>query len=1115
MATPLIKFDGLGEDLLNGLNAAREATAKLREETVKENDALKKMATDGGTAAKQVAANIEATADALVAVNKNTSAGQAVAKGMNEASKGASSLSTSVDQATDNLAKGVLASDQLAKSQRQIRSDALKVTEAIAAGNVEQAEGVQILDNLSKEYKQNAVELAKIQAAAKATAGSLDQTDEPVKTLKTQLREAKIELDKLIEASNGRITPELIAAAQKAGELSDRMGDLNATVEAFNPDTKFKAVLGVLGNLTGGIQAATAGMGLFGAESEDANKALLKAQQASAFFQGIQSAIGGLADNWKNLKAVIAASTIATQADTTAKGANAAGTVAVAGANTAAAGATGVFTTALNAMKAALLSNPITAIAVAVLALGAAFVSATSDNRDYNAELDETIGKLDELANGRIRQIEQNLKLKNIEAERAALEAGETEAAKRRSAEEQYLNKRAALVGKQLEFELNMRALIVELESLEGKNTDSAIAARKRAIDKLNEYTGEFQSMSGEIRLLDAENTNQQIANRNKEAQAFRQSAQERKRIEEQLAKDIEAAQKGLATKTQQFIDQGADPSRRIELQREANLKEIADAKALLLEKKALFELEAQLGAERFSKLSEAQKKFQADELVKDGEVKLDTKQEEQIAAALEVVWNDYYESRLQLAREKQSELLALQADGFEKERAEFDIQLEDRVQKLREAGATQVQIEKFIQQQRDDFRKGQVATAIDQEEALAIARVDAQERGAETELSFRRRIELEKLAIQQQYAEQRLAAIEQDGSDEAALQTAILTKTVNDVKAEREKLAGERPKFDLFALLGIDISDEDRASLIDSLKGFGDSMKSISETIRSEQEAQVEAQINATDRIIEDQQRRRDELQAQLEQALKDEEDGYANNADAIRGQIEETKRVEAEAQADKVRLLAEEKRLAAQRIKIDSAVQASAILTANAHLFAKGALTWPVGIAAAIAAGAALLATFLSMKAQLRASTADAPALFRGTTYVKRGNNPAGRDTIPAYLNEGEAVVPTAHAAKRRLMVEGLVENDRAKLQRAAIAELMGSAGITMAPERVREIVSSKEKVIERRDAGNAEEMEALRKEVRGLREDLLGFKEQERTREHHDGKTTTAPNRTTTKR
>ena len=93
--------------------------------------------------------------------------------------------------------------------------------------------------------------------------------------------------------------------------------------------------------------------------------------------------------------------------------------------------------------------------------------------------------------------------------------------------------------------------------------------------------------------------------------------------------------------------------------------------------------------------------------------------------------------------------------------------------------------------------------------------------------------------------------------------------------------------------------------------------------------------------------------------------------------------------------------------------------------------------------------------------------------------------------------------------------MENDRAKLQRAAIAELMGSAGITMAPERVREIVSSKEKVIERRDAGNAEEMEALRKEVRGLREDLLGFKEQERNRVEHDGKKTIAPNRTTTKR
>jgi hypothetical protein len=39
----------------------------------------------------------------------------------------------------------------------------------------------------------------------------------------------------------------------------------------------------------------------------------------------------------------------------------------------------------------------------------------------------------------------------------------------------------------------------------------------------------------------------------------------------------------------------------------------------------------------------------------------------------------------------------------------------------------------------------------------------------------------------------------------------------------------------------------------------------------------------------------------------------------------------------------------------------------------------------------------------------SAEPPRFFEGTASVERGSNPVGRDTIPALLNEGEAVIPT----------------------------------------------------------------------------------------------------------
>jgi hypothetical protein len=123
-----------------------------------------------------------------------------------------------------------------------------------------------------------------------------------VGSLKKQLREAQAEVTALSDKF-GATSKQAIEAAKRAGELKDKIGDAKALTEAFNPDAKFKSLTASLSGVAGGFGAVQGAMALFGAESEDVQKTLLKVQSAMAISQGLQ-AIGESIDSFKQMKAV-------------------------------------------------------------------------------------------------------------------------------------------------------------------------------------------------------------------------------------------------------------------------------------------------------------------------------------------------------------------------------------------------------------------------------------------------------------------------------------------------------------------------------------------------------------------------------------------------------------------------------------------------------------------------------------------------------------------------------------------------------------------------------------------------------------------------------------------
>jgi len=112
---------------------------------------------------------------------------------------------------------------------------------------------------------------------------------------------------------------------------------------------------------------------------------------------------------------------------------------------------------------------------------------------------------------------------------------------------------------------------------------------------------------------------------------------------------------------------------------------------------------------------------------------------------------------------------------------------------------------------------------------------------------------------------------------------------------------------------------------------------------------------------------------------------------------------RVAAEKKAD-----AEIRKLKREQAAADKAKAIFEIIINTAKAISAMLATGPSGIPLSIAAGivgALQLATVIAQPL---------PKFFKGTKFVERGNNKAGRDTIPAMLNEGERVVTTANNQK-----------------------------------------------------------------------------------------------------
>jgi hypothetical protein len=126
---------------------------------------------------------------------------------------------------------------------------------------------------------------------------SIEQTDKATKSLKAQLKEATLEVQKLADEF-GATSKEVIEASKRAADLKDRIEDANDSILAFKGEGAFNATAKALGSVASGFSAVEGAIVLAGGQSEEFQQTMLKLQGAMALAQGLE----GLEDAGRSFK---------------------------------------------------------------------------------------------------------------------------------------------------------------------------------------------------------------------------------------------------------------------------------------------------------------------------------------------------------------------------------------------------------------------------------------------------------------------------------------------------------------------------------------------------------------------------------------------------------------------------------------------------------------------------------------------------------------------------------------------------------------------------------------------------------------------------------------------
>lgn len=956
-------------------------------------------------------------------------------------------------------------------------------------------------------------------------------------TLAQQYRAAVLEAQR-IGQEFGTNSEQFLEATQRAAQLKKEITDVGDRIKALNPGDKLAAFTQFGNAIASGAQAVGGFFVTFANGNQAIQETIFKFQSFLFAIQGAQSFIRDFKDAFDNVRAVLGlttaateASTIASEIDAVARGEQAVATTAV-GTSSAAA------TTGIRAFTASLLANPIFA-AVAVLgSLAGALIFFTSQVEAATETYDDLLERLDrpvrlerakaeaeaaklaaDLEKERLQRVKDYEEGRRASAERTRDEV-ERDAKRQEDIERRLLGTQLnSLDSQRVAFqslqETKRRAVETDQDGriTEVRDTVALTTLKKKlGLEEsatLIEVSKAYYDAKAQFRETEAQSESEASQRRadlaraeadriQEQIEAEQAAAELRLRVRESLAEQLEAIERELKEKIAALEIEQADPREQLRLRKAAADEEVNLLEQNLRRQAALEELRVKIGAEALDKLTDRQRQAAADRIIAEGGGRLSIEQEQQFNTLRLLTEQGFIKESQELERANLETLLTIQAEGADRQRQQLELDLVARAEVLRKAGATEAQIVQDADRQRFELNQKLAEEALSLEEQTQVDLIEARTAGGRGNAAAERAAQIEILSVRLEFAQRALALIKDDGSAEAAARIAAAKKTVADLTQQLNAVKAQVVPFSLFDLLGLEVSDAERQQIEQAFQQIGASLVSLVQSNIAARQADLENQKAVNEERISDTQNRIQELEAQLREEEDLQRQGLANNVDAIKQQIEEKKRIEAEALAERKRIAKEEAKLARERAIAESAQQASSLLTAAATLFQKGAFQFPGGIIAAIGTIAGMLASFVAIKNRI--AQASAPqAFFKGTKRVRReAGQPTGIDTIPAMLTEDEAVVPVAQNRRHAGLVGAIIDDDfsglterdlKPILDAIDLRPLLEGTGVKLKESALREAVAIHERSVATPAVdvrGLESRLDSLTSEVAGLRKD-----------------------------
>ena len=330
-------------------------------------------------------------------------------------------------------------------------------------------------------------------------------------------------------------------------------------------------------------------------------------------------------------------------------------------------------------------------------------------------------------------------------------------------------------------------------------------------------------------------------------------------------------------------------------------------------------------------------------------------------------------QNEIAITKEGTEEMLALRM-------ANLDVQEQMEKEKLKTREDYYKMSEEQIQQALDSIT-AKYRTKRMQEDAkfwVTMANRELKARQDIAEAVFRQDVhtEREKSMFKLQQEKFRLEAILETNKTAAEkmtdLEVEAVKETIKAIEAEMDRL----PYDNIYDILGIKMTDEQRSALND-----------VWDSVKSSLDDLIDAYKEAADAAVESANKQVDAAQKVLEAELEAKANGYASSVETAQKELQLAKENQQKA-------LKEQQKAKEAQLNLDAMTQVSSLVTASANIWKAFGGIFPIGPALAAAGIAAMWASFVS--AQVKARSLAKQEFGEGTVELLEGGSHASGNDI-----------------------------------------------------------------------------------------------------------------------